>query len=134
MPDLEKNGAGAAAPLILELLPEPVLVVQGGDGDAPEITYGNRAAREVFRIELAGAPLGAALRRPEVLETIEAALESGGSAEVAFETIGVQPRFWRAFARPLATGEARACPSRNRCRPSSGQELRRTRRCRRPAW
>ncbi|WP_068879351.1 ATP-binding protein [Phenylobacterium sp. CCH12-B4] len=104
MPDLEKNGAGAAAPLILELLPEPVLVVQGGDGDAPEITYGNRAAREVFRIELAGAPLGAALRRPEVLETIEAALESGGSAEVAFETIGVQPRFWRAFARPLATG------------------------------
>ncbi|HEX7946360.1 MAG TPA: ATP-binding protein, partial [Phenylobacterium sp.] len=26
------------------------------------------------------------------------------SAEVAFETIGVQPRFWRAFARPLESG------------------------------
>lgn len=38
-----------------------------------------------------------------MLETIEAALEIGGSAEVAFETIGVQPRFWRAFARPLET-------------------------------
>lgn len=104
MPDVaEKSGAGTAAQLILELLPEPVILVQGREGEAPEIAYGNQAAREVFRIELAGAPLGAALRRPEVLETIEAALEIGGSAEVAFETIGVQPRFWRAFARPLET-------------------------------
>jgi two-component system phosphate regulon sensor histidine kinase PhoR len=100
---VEKNGAGTAAQLILELLPEPVILVQGREGESPEIAYGNRAAREVFRIELAGAPLGAALRRPEVLETIEAALEMGASAEVAFETIGVQPRFWRAFARPLET-------------------------------
>jgi len=100
---IDKSGAGTAAQLILELLPEPVLLVQGGEDEAPEIAYGNRAAREVFRIELAGAPLGAALRRPEVLETIEAALEMGASAEVAFETIGVQPRFWRAFARPLET-------------------------------
>ena len=68
---------------------------------APEIAYGNQAAREVFRIELAGAPLGAALRRPEVLEAIEEALATSTSAEVAFETIGVQPRFWRAFAKPL---------------------------------
>ncbi|MBW8814247.1 MAG: ATPase [Caulobacterales bacterium] len=97
----DKPGAGAAAQTILELLPEPVILVRGREGESPEIAYGNRAAREVFRIELAGAPLGAALRRPEVLETIEAALEMGSSAEVAFETIGVQPRFWRAFARPL---------------------------------
>jgi two-component system phosphate regulon sensor histidine kinase PhoR len=100
---VDKGGAGTAAQLILELLPEPVILVQGREGEAPEIAYGNRAAREVFRIELKGAPLGAALRRPEVLETIEAALEMGVSAEVAFETIGVQPRFWRAFARPLET-------------------------------
>lgn len=98
---VDRPGAGAAAQLILELLPEPVILVQGAAGDSPEIAYGNQAAREVFRIELAGAPLGAALRRPEVLETIEAALEMQASAEVAFETIGVQPRFWRAFARPL---------------------------------
>ncbi len=98
---LDKISAGTAAQRILELLPEPVLVVRGGEGDAPEIAYGNRAARDVFRIELEGAPLGAALRRPEVLETIEAALEMAAPAEVAFETIGVQPRFWRAFARPL---------------------------------
>jgi two-component system phosphate regulon sensor histidine kinase PhoR len=96
-----KPVAGAAAQLILELLPEPVILVQGVDGEAPEIAYGNQAAREVFRLELAGAPLGAALRRPEVLEAIEGALATSTNAEVAFETIGVQPRFWRAFARPL---------------------------------
>ena len=103
----DKGGAGAAAQLILELLPEPVLVVRGREGEAPEIAYGNKAAREVFRIELAGAPLGAALRRPEVLETIEHALATATDAEVAFETIGVQPRFWRAFARPLETSAGR---------------------------
>ncbi|HET6969931.1 MAG TPA: PAS domain-containing protein, partial [Phenylobacterium sp.] len=97
----DKPGAGAAAQTILELLPEPVLLVRGREGESPEIVYGNKAAREVFRIELAGAPLGAALRRPEVLETIEGALANAAPAEVAFETIGVQPRFWRAFARPL---------------------------------
>jgi two-component system phosphate regulon sensor histidine kinase PhoR len=100
----DRPGAGAAAQLILELLPEPVILVRGAEGEPAEIAYGNRAAREVFRIELAGASLGAALRRPEVLETIEAALEMQAPAEVAFETIGVQPRFWRAFARPLDTG------------------------------
>jgi two-component system phosphate regulon sensor histidine kinase PhoR len=97
----ERVGPGEAAEMILELLPEPVILVQGGEGDAPEIAYGNQAAREVFRIELAGAPLGAALRRPEVLEAIEEALATSKPAEVAFETIGVQPRFWRAFAKPL---------------------------------
>ncbi|WP_397400114.1 ATP-binding protein [Phenylobacterium sp.] len=102
MPDtLIRAGAGLAAQLILELLPEPVILVRGGEGEAPEITYGNQAAREVFRIELEGAPLGAALRRPEVLEAIEEALEASTNAEVTFETIGVQPRFWRAFARTL---------------------------------
>jgi two-component system phosphate regulon sensor histidine kinase PhoR len=103
MSDAAANtGAGAAAQVILELLPEPVILVRGADGEPAEIAYGNQAAREVFRLELAGAPLGAALRRPEVLETLEHALATSTRAEVAFETIGVQRRFWRAFARPLA--------------------------------
>jgi two-component system phosphate regulon sensor histidine kinase PhoR len=101
MSDADRPGAGAAAQTILELLPEPVILVRAAKGEPAEIAYGNQAAREVFRIELAGAPLGAALRRPEVLETIETALEAQAPAEVAFETIGVQPRYWRAFARPL---------------------------------
>ena len=106
----DRAGAGEAAQLILELLPEPVILVRGREGEAPEIAYGNQAAREVFRIDLTDAPLGAALRRPEVLEAIEEALATAAPAEVAFETIGVQPRFWRAFARPLgadAEGEQR---------------------------
>ena len=104
MPDtIARAGAGSAAQLILELLPEPVLLVRGGEGETPEIAYANKAARDVFRLELTGAPLGAALRRPEVLEAIEAALATSTSTEVAFETIGVQPRYWRAFARTLET-------------------------------
>jgi len=98
---IARAGAGPAAQLILELLPEPVLLVRSGEGESPEIAYANQAARDVFRLELTGAPLGAALRRPEVLEAIETALATATSTEVAFETIGVQPRFWRAFVRPL---------------------------------
>jgi two-component system phosphate regulon sensor histidine kinase PhoR len=91
----------AAASTILELLPEPVLLLRAEAGDGPEIAYANRAARELYRIDLVGAPLGAALRRPEVLEAIDEALATGEPKVVAFESIGVQPRFWRAFAQPL---------------------------------
>ena len=102
MPEaLAGQGAAATARLILELLPEPVILVEAREGEPPAIAYGNQAARDVFRIELAGAPLGAALRRPEVLEAIEGALATATPAEVVFETIGVQPRYWRAVARPL---------------------------------
>ncbi|THD79376.1 MAG: ATPase [Phenylobacterium sp.] len=90
---------------ILELLPDPVLLVRAGAAGGPEIAYGNQAARTLFRIELTGAPLGAALRQPQVLEAIEEALATEAAVEVAFESIGVQPRFWRAFVRPLGEGE-----------------------------
>ena len=106
---LQERGAApstGAAQQILEVLPEPVLLVRAGEDGAAEIDYGNAAARETFRVELAGAPLGTAIRRPEVLEAVEAALATGESSEVAFETIGVQPRFWRVLTRPLGPGEA----------------------------
>jgi two-component system phosphate regulon sensor histidine kinase PhoR len=86
---------------ILELLPDPVLLVRAGAAQAPEIAYGNQAARGLFRIELKGAPLGAALRQPQVLEALEEALATDQAVEVAFESIGVQPRYWRAFVQPL---------------------------------
>jgi two-component system, OmpR family, phosphate regulon sensor histidine kinase PhoR len=89
-----------AAERILELLPDPVLVIRAEAGD-PSIAWGNLAARELFRVELAGAPVGAALRHPAVLEAIDHA----EAADVAFETIGVQPRFWRAVIRPLGGQE-----------------------------
>jgi two-component system phosphate regulon sensor histidine kinase PhoR len=90
---------------ILELLPDPVLLVRASAPGGPEIAYGNLAAKGLFRIELRGAPLGAALRQPQVLEAIEDALASEAPVEVAFESIGVQPRYWRAYVRPLGDGE-----------------------------
>lgn len=98
---LDAAASPLAAERILELLPDPVLVVRSAAGDQA-IAYANLAARELFRIELVGAPLGAALRDPGVLEAIDHALASGDPGEVAYETIGVQPRFWRAFVRPLS--------------------------------
>jgi two-component system phosphate regulon sensor histidine kinase PhoR len=95
----------APAQRILELLPDPVLLVRAGAAQAPEIAYANQAARGLFRIELVGAPLGAALRQPQVLEAIEEALATDAAVEVAFESIGVQPRYWRAFVRPLGDAD-----------------------------
>src|SRR3954464_11755511 len=95
----------AAASPILELLPEPVLLARPEEDEGPEIAYANAAARELYRIDLIGAPLGAALRRPEVLEAIDQGLGTGEPKVVAFESIGVQPRFWRAFAQPLEQAE-----------------------------
>jgi two-component system phosphate regulon sensor histidine kinase PhoR len=86
---------------VLEHLPDPVLVVHG---EPASIAWGNAAARELFRLS-PDAPLEAALRQPRVLEAVDAALSEGQAADVAFETIGVQPRFWHAAVRPLADGE-----------------------------
>jgi two-component system phosphate regulon sensor histidine kinase PhoR len=105
-PDIETADAPPAQ-RILELLPDPVLVVRVDELDGREIAYANAAARELFRMELVGAPVGAALRHPHVLEAIDEALENGQAAQAPFETIGVQPRFWRALVRPLQAGRGR---------------------------
>ena len=90
-----------AAHAMLELLPDPVLLVRVLETHAMDIAYANQAARTLFGIELLGAPLGAALRQPKVLEAIEEALATGAAVEVAFESIAAQARFWGAFVRPL---------------------------------
>jgi two-component system phosphate regulon sensor histidine kinase PhoR len=102
MADADVLTEAPPAQQILELLPDPVLLVRADAPGGPEIVYGNQAAQTLFRIPLPGAPLGAALRQPQVLEAIEEALAIEAAVEVAFETIGVQPRFWRAHVRPLA--------------------------------
>jgi len=85
---------------ILALMPDPVLVVREDDG-GQEIAYANLAAREVLRVPASGAPVSAALRQPVVLEAVDEVLAGAPAREVAFESIGVQPRFWRAFIRSL---------------------------------
>ena len=95
----------AAALRTLDLLPDPVLLVRFSEAEGPQIVYGNEAAGEHFRLAIPGVAVGAALRQPVLLESVENALETGAPAEVAFESIGVQPRYWRAFIRPLGPAE-----------------------------
>jgi two-component system phosphate regulon sensor histidine kinase PhoR len=96
--------AGATAQAVLALSPDPVILVRAASGEI-EIAYCNAAAQAHFRLAMPGQPLGTALRNPAVLEAVEAAVRSGQSQVAAFESIGVQPRFWRASVRPLAGGE-----------------------------
>ena len=88
---------------VLQRLPDPVLIVRG---EPPEITWSNTAARELFPLSRAHAPLEAALRQPDLLEAVDAARAGGAAHEAAFATIGAPPRFWRATVRPLGPGRA----------------------------
>ena len=89
----------------LERLPDPILLIESSPAAGQVILYGNRAAQTLFRPELSGASLGAAIRHPLVLEAVDRALETGVDGEVQYESIGVQPRLWRALVRPLPQAE-----------------------------
>ena len=104
-PAVQPHDRSLPAEAILEVIPDPLLLVRAIETGRREIVYGNAAARALFRIDLERAPLEAALRQPQVLEAIEAARSTGGPEDVLFESIGAQPRFWRAFVRPLGRGD-----------------------------
>ena len=93
----------AGVQLALDRLPDPVLLVQVRAGDV-RILYGNVAARQRLRLSGNQPPLEAVIRQPQVLDAVAQAA-GGHDVEVAFETIAVQPRFWRAFIRPLEGDE-----------------------------
>jgi two-component system phosphate regulon sensor histidine kinase PhoR len=88
----------------LEALPDPLMLVEGGEPDdfgARRLVFANAAARELLRIPREGGLLVSAIRRPEVLETVDESLFGRVDAATAFETGGAQDRFWRVWARPL---------------------------------
>ena len=91
--------------LALDRLPDPILVIESSASHGDVILHGNPAAKSLFRPELDGAPLGAAVRHPLVLEAVERVLETSAEAEVLYDSIGVQPRLWRAMLRPLPPAE-----------------------------
>jgi two-component system phosphate regulon sensor histidine kinase PhoR len=62
------------------------------------------AARELLRLPPETALLVAAVRNPEVLEVVDEALFGGMEGQAEYEAGGVQERFWRAVAKPLAPG------------------------------
>ena len=90
---------------ILERLPEPVIVVAAAPGER-RIAFANAAAREIFRLKGEGQPLVTAIRHPQVLEAVEAALFEGAEREVAYEPLGAQERHWAVLSRPLSEGKA----------------------------
>ena len=94
--------------LMLESLPEPVMLAAGGDPDTvsgPRLLFANAAARELWRAPSRGGLLAAAVRHPMVLEAMDEALYGRIGAEAVFEEGGVQERIWRAVARPLPSGD-----------------------------
>ncbi len=94
----------------LEALPEPLMLVGGGEpGDlaARRVVFANAAARELFRIPPEGGLLASAIRRPEVLEAVEETLAHGVEAAARFDSGGPQERSWRVWSRPLMQGGRR---------------------------
>lgn len=99
---------------VLEALDDPVLVVESalrGDPVSRRIVFANAAARALFRTPEAGAPLVAAIRDPEVLEAVDAALFEGLDRRTRRQAPGAQERSWTVTTRPLersSNGVARA--------------------------
>jgi two-component system phosphate regulon sensor histidine kinase PhoR len=98
---------------VFERLPDPAMLVSGGDADDPasrRVLVANAAARELLRIPREGALLVSALRHPEVLEALDESLFGGLERTSSWSSGGVQDRVWRAWSAPAPArgGEPRA--------------------------
>ena len=82
---------------VVEAFPDPLMVVRG-DQRGRRIVFANAAARDFFRLSGDAPMLVAAIRRPEVLEVIEASLLAGREGDASFE---LQDRVLRALIRPI---------------------------------
>jgi two-component system phosphate regulon sensor histidine kinase PhoR len=89
--------------LVLESLPDPVMLLSIGRGDlaTPRYLFANTAARELFRIGRPHGLLAAAVRSPQVLEAADEALVGRIEGRTTLEPSGVQERIWQVVARPL---------------------------------
>ena len=99
-----------ASAALLDMLPDAVMVVEArpepGD-DRRRLVLANAAARALFRLQPSDTALSAAITRAEVLEAVDQALLGRVESEASYETQGVQPRFWRAIARPVPSEDAK---------------------------
>jgi two-component system, OmpR family, phosphate regulon sensor histidine kinase PhoR len=89
---------------VLEQLPDPLLLIEGGERDEPtsrRFLFVNAAARDLLRIQRPNGPLATAIRAPEVLDAVEEALYERQPGHAVYELRGVQDRVWRARALPL---------------------------------
>ena len=102
------SGAIGLLDEVFEALTDPVLVISGGEADdlaGRRVVLANRAARELFRIQRAGAILVSVLRDPMVLEAIDEALFGGLTRATDYAAAGAQARHWRALTQPLPSPE-----------------------------
>ena len=91
-------------PTMLDLLPDPLILIQGGERDdagGRRFIYANASARGLLRIQRPQAALTTAIRAPEVLDAVDVALFDGAPSQADYVIRGVQDRFWRASALPL---------------------------------
>lgn len=98
---------------MLEHIPDPLLLVSGGDpGDQGDrrFQFANAAARDMLRLQRSEGPLTTAIRAPEVLAAVEKALFGDGDTEATWQTRGVQERHWRARLRRLTPADDASSP------------------------
>ncbi|HEX4740043.1 MAG TPA: ATP-binding protein [Caulobacteraceae bacterium] len=89
---------------VLEQLPDPLLLIEGGARDEPtsrRFLFANVAARDLLRIQRPNGLLATAIRAPDVLDAVEEALYERQPGHAVYELRGVQDRVWRARALPL---------------------------------
>src|SRR5690606_9120985 len=103
-----QSAAGRIAALALQHLPDPVMVIAAsaeGDLSSRRFVTANAAARELLRIQREEGVLLSAIRDPQVLDAVDAALFQGKSADAVYEVPGAQDLKLTLFARPLGLGE-----------------------------
>ncbi|MBS0383962.1 MAG: PAS domain-containing protein, partial [Proteobacteria bacterium] len=101
--EAELVGLAELTPL-LEALPDPALLVD----ESGRIAGSNAAARRQMRFEMRGQYLSSILRYPDVLEAANAAIRSGETSTVEYETSTQVERHTRCSISPMTWGNERA--------------------------
>ena len=94
--------------LILDALPDPVLVIAADDPadlTGRRFIFVNAAARDLLRIQQDSGLLVTSVRDPQVLEAVDEALFGNIASETLYEIGGAQDRVLRAIAKPLGAGQ-----------------------------
>lgn len=90
--------------LILETLPDPLMVIAAEEADdltGRRFVFANAAARELFKLQPRGGLLVSAMRNPQVLEAVDESLFGGLRRSVDYVSGGAQGREWVAHSAPL---------------------------------
>ena len=94
--------------LILETLPDPLMVIAAEEADdltGRRFVFANAAARELFKLAPRGGLLVSAMRSPQVLEAVDESLFGGIRRSVDYVGGGTQAREWVAHCAPLGLDE-----------------------------